>query len=508
MGIEVELKLAASPSTLREAMQAKWLLKAAIEKPTRQRLTSIYFDTPDFALRDQGVSLRVRKTDKAHLQTIKSSGNDIIQRNEWENEINGDRPQLSLAKDTALAPLLKGKIKKELGPVFETSVERIVVPLRVGASEIELAFDRGRIGTPDRQESISEIEIELKSGHLKDVAQIARRLAHQFALTYEPRSKAERGYALAERTRQCAVSARPVQIAPAMTTADAFAMIGFECLRHLASNEPAIHHSDPEGIHQMRVGLRRLRAALSLFKEMLEGRETEAMKSGLVWLSEQLGPARDYDVLVSESIDPLVQQHPDRQELRLLESDFKAERDKGYAVAKAALASERCRRLVLDTALWLLDGEWLNNDDPLAAALRERSVSAFVPDKLRRRSRKIAKRVRKLDTLSVRGRHKLRIAVKKTRYACDFFRGPITEDAGRKAARKFDRVLKELQGDLGKLNDIAVHARLSNDFANSSKATQKAFAVGYLVGQESATSRRLLREAGRAGKRMKQAAIF
>ena len=141
--------------------------------------------------------------------------------------------------------------------------------------------------------------------------------------------------------------------------------IGFECLRHVTCNEIAVRRSDPEGIHQMRVGLRRLRAASSLFKEMLHDRETHRIKLGLVWLTEQLGPARDYEVMLSESIDPLLEQQPNRPDLRLLQSDFKGERDRGYAIAKAAVASPRYRHIVLDIALWLLDGEWRRNHDAL-----------------------------------------------------------------------------------------------------------------------------------------------
>jgi inorganic triphosphatase YgiF len=368
--------------------------------------------------------------------------------------------------------------------LFETSVDRVLMPLRFGRSHIELAFDRGRISTPDHHLNISEIEIELKDGDRRDMAMLARRLAKTFPVAYEARSKSERGYALAEGTLTEAVSARPVQIDPAMTTGDAFATIGFECLRHVASNEIAVRHFDPDGIHQMRVGLRRLRAALSLFKEMLDGRETHRIKGGLVWLTEQLGPARDYEVMVSQSIDPLLEQHLDRPELRLLESDFKHERDKGYAVANAAVANPRYRHMVLDTALWLLDDEWW------------------------RRARKIAKRVRKLEALDPRGRHKLRIAVKKMRYACEFFEVPIVREVGKKPARKFDRSLKDMQSGLGKLNDMVVHARLASELTRSSRATQRAFAMGYLVGQESAASRRLLSDASQAGKRLQKAAIF
>ena len=177
-------------------------------------------------------------------------------------------------------------------------------------------------------------------------------------------------------------------------------------------------------------------------------------------------------------------------------------------MARSAVESPRYRRILLDTVLWVLDGEWRKNRDALVTAMRERPVTAFVRDELKRRSRKIAKKVRRLDELSARRRHKLRIAVKKMRYACNFFEAPIAREAGAKAARKFDRTLKELQSGLGKLNDIAVHARLASDFARPGKATQKAFAIGYLVGQESAMSRRLLRDAAEAGKRMKKASIF
>jgi len=465
MGTEVELKLATQPSVLRQAMHARWLTKAVAGQVSRLQLTSIYFDTPAFALRNHGITLRVPKSDTKNLQTIKSTGTNIVQRDEWEDEIDGDRPKLSLARHTPLEPLLSDDIEKELRPVFQTSVERVVMPLRFGRSDIELAFDRGRIHTSDRHLNIGEFEIELKDGDRRGIAMLARRLAKAFPVAYETRSKAERGYALAEDTLADAISARPVEVDSATTIADAFMTIGFECLRHVTCNEIAVRRSDPEGIHQMRVGLRRLRAASSLFKEMLHNRETDRIKLGLVWLTEQLGPAPDYEVMLSESIDPLLGKQPDQPDLRLVQSDFIAERDRGYALAKAAVTNPRYRHIVLDTALWLLDGEWQRNHDALRTALRELPVSAFVRDELKRRARKIAKRVRKLEALDPRRRHKLRIAVKKTRYACEFFEVPIARDVGKKRARKFDRSLKDLQGGLGKLNDMAVHARLASEFA-------------------------------------------
>ena len=400
MGTEIELKLAVPCSALRQAMHARWLTKTAIEKPNRQRLSSIYFDTPDFALRDQGVSLRVRKTDwlicrRSRRATATSSGGVSGKTR------SNDRPKLSLAKNTALAQLLNNQIKRELRPAFETDVERVVVPLRIGRSEIEIAFDQGRVNTPNDHDAISEIELELKKGRRSDMAALARRLARAVPVSFAARSKAERGYALLEGTQHAAVSARPIQVAPPLTAADAFGVVAFECLRQVAANEAAVRRSDPEGVHQMRVGLRRLRAALSLFKDMLEGRETAAIKKDLKWLTDQLGPARDYDVLVSEAIAPVLKQHPDRQELRLLESDFEAAQHKGHALARSAVESPRYRRILLDTALWVLDGEWRKNRDALVTALRDQPVTAFVRDELKRRSRKIS-RMRAGSTSSMR----------------------------------------------------------------------------------------------------------
>jgi len=513
MGTETELKLTASPSMLRRTMLAPWLKKAALQQaatdqPKRQRITSIYFDTSDFALRQHGVSLRVRKSGSMHLQTIKAITNGVMSRDEWENEIEDDRPKLKLAKGTALAPLLTDEVRNELRPVFATAVERVVIPLRFNESEIELAFDQGRISTPDSHENISEIEIELKSGRTSDVAALARRLAKTASPSYGARAKPERGYALLDGTLQAAAPARSIAIEPDLASADAFVTIGFECLRHIASNEAAVRRGDPEGIHQMRVGLRRLRAALSLFKDMLHGQEIRALKADFEWLTEQLGPARDYEVLVSEAVSPLRERYRDRVGFGLLEKHFKHERDKGLTKAKAAVGSDRYRRTLLNTALWLLDGEWRMNHDALMVTLRDRPLADFAADEIKRRSRKIFKSVRKLDTMNSRRRHKLRISVKKVRYACEFLEAPLADRRGKKKLRRFDRALKALQSTLGQLNDMTVHNRLSAGFARATPATQKAFATGYLLGSESAHSEPLLRDAKRSGKDLRKAALF
>jgi triphosphatase len=127
VGTEVELKLVTSRSALRKAMALPWLRKMTGDAVKHQHLTSVYFDTPKLVLRDHAVSLRVRKAGDQRLQTIKSTSGALFVRDEWEQTIEGDQPKLELAGKTALAPLLSGKIKAQLQPLFETEVERVTM---------------------------------------------------------------------------------------------------------------------------------------------------------------------------------------------------------------------------------------------------------------------------------------------------------------------------------------------------------------------------------------------
>jgi triphosphatase len=106
VGTEIELKLATSKRVLHQAMALPWLKKRASDSSHKQELTSVYFDTNDFALLEHGVSLRVRKTGGQRLQTIKATSSALIAREEWETEIDRDQPKLELARGTALVPLI------------------------------------------------------------------------------------------------------------------------------------------------------------------------------------------------------------------------------------------------------------------------------------------------------------------------------------------------------------------------------------------------------------------
>jgi inorganic triphosphatase YgiF len=293
---EVELRLEVPPSAIDEVTRLPWLSDVANSQAKHEKLVTVYFDTAKSKLRKHGLALRVRHVGNHRIQTItalKQGARGAFDRNEWEQRITSDKPNLRLTKNTALEPLATEKLQQKLKPVFETVVERAAFSIHSGESNLELAVDRGHIGAGECQEPLSEIEIELKDGDPAAIAAIAERLAQSAPIAYAAQSKPERGYALSAGRAGRAVCRNAIELDRETSTA-AFKTIALSCLDHAAANEGAVREGNTEGIHQMRVGLRRLRAAMSIFKELLPGSDIEAIKTELKWLTEQLGPARDF----------------------------------------------------------------------------------------------------------------------------------------------------------------------------------------------------------------------
>ena len=273
MAHEIELKLDAPAKAAARLPKTPWLEKLLSAPLQRKRVASVYFDTRSGKLRAAGISLRVRRIGDKSVQTVKRDPKGAcgaFTRQEWEWEIAGEEPDLDLAKDTALAQFNLKKLRRKLRPIFETDIERLAIPIKHDNNELELAVDRGEVRAGRRSEPISEIEIEVKDGEPVEAVRFARRIATETLATYGPKTKAERGYALRAGEKHRPALGKDIILRSAMAAGQAFQVIGFSCLHHFAANRDAVAHSDPEGVHQMRVGLRRLRAAMSFFKDLIE----------------------------------------------------------------------------------------------------------------------------------------------------------------------------------------------------------------------------------------------
>jgi inorganic triphosphatase YgiF len=514
MAQEIELKLEIQRSIIGKVAELPWLRELATGPSKREKLVTVYFDTAKFKLHDRGLALRVRHSGKKRVQTIKVLRNDArgaFGRDEWEQPIADDRPDLSLARGTALEPVVTKRLRRKLRPIFETVVERTTLPVGLDGADVEIAVDRGYIRTGAHREPISEIELELKKGDRTALSRIAERLAGSIQVAYGARAKPERGYALSADKAGEPVAASEIALNPKSSTAEAFRAIALACLDHALSNERAVHGGDPEGIHQMRVGLRRLRAALSLFKELVRDAEFKPIKAELKWLTDRLGAARELNVLIAERVDSLRDAAPEPA-MGILKEDLETRLDAELEQAGAVVASERYRAIGLRTALWILDGKWSSSDDELLAARRERPAAEFAAELLTQNRKKILKKAARIEQLDPERRHKLRIAIKKLRYACEFFANLF---AGRKRdtrRKRFSKMLEDLQDALGTLNDMESHKRVAGQIVRSGKPSgrrvEKALAMGFIEGHEQTQVAHCLSAVEKAASRLAKAPLF
>jgi adenylate cyclase len=449
MAQQIALKLAVAAD--RHGAVLRHSALAGASKREQQQLVSIYYDTGRLALRRAGILLRLRKEGAAWRQTVKRQDDapgGLKRRPEWQAPYL-NHFDFSCVDDADLRHwLTRDKIARCLAAVFETNFRRTVWHVDGADSRILVKFDRGWVAASGRRDAISELELELVSGGVGDLYALALQLAQRQALPPLLLSKAERGYRLFLDTPSLPVRASAVAIDDAGTPLAAFRLIALNCLAHLQLNrEGALASDDPEYVHQMRVATRRLRAALRMFGPVLPEGFDEQLVPPLRVLMSALGQARDLDVLMSEIVAPVVAALPDEPCLTDLASAITIRRYAARAAIRAALRQPGHGQL-------LLRADSLLQAPPFIGAPADgeaQSLLQFADRRLRRLLKKIlelaaAARVDQPPTL-----HRLRIAIKRLRYAIEFFGAMLPAKAGANTVKR----LAGLQEELGQLNDLA-----------------------------------------------------
>jgi inorganic triphosphatase YgiF len=500
MSDEIELKLLLNPAQLNKLNRLPLLRAFATGRAQRKQLDSTYFDTPEFDLRDRRIALRVRRIGERRIQTLKiapetaaafSGGNGVSHGGmqhylEFESEIEGDLPDLAKIEAPALQAWFADlKLAERLEPVFTTAIERRALPLRMADTEIELAMDVGEIRARSRTEPVSEAELEIKWGQPNRLFELAMMLSQELPIRLGGPTKAARGYALYAGDAPRPVKALKPSLDPGMTVAQAFAAIFRSTIGQMRANEEAVFAAtDPEGVHQLRVGVRRARAALSVFKPAMHESAHALLAEELRWLQRELGPARDLDVFLADTVAPLIHRLPSEPSLPALQKTAVAARRKAYERAHAALEDPRYARLLLRLELFLAEGTWKKpgeSGEPSPADAPIRELAGALLDKRQRQLRRTHRKARDEDEAALHG---VRIAAKKLRYACEFFRDLY----GRKQAKAYTATLAELQDTLGAVNDAVVGHRLLDELepALGKSGEDARLAVGIVMGWQAA----------------------
>lgn len=457
MAIETELKLVLEPEAA-AFLEASSLLAGPARTVSQK---AIYFDTAGHALRSNGLSLRIRRTGRKRVQTVKAlngSAAGLFARAEWEMPVASDEPVID--EGGPLSALLEKLEKKDLtvSPIFEVQVERRIWNLGAGQSEIELALDRGAAKAAGRQSGICEIELELRSGDPSALFSLARAFDAIAPVRLGILTKAERGYGLLGRA-SFARKAEPLTLEAGITTAEAFRRIASSCLGQYRLNEALLFEAwHTDALHQARVALRRLRSAFTVFKPLLvgDGRAGD-FKLALRNLSNVLGEARNLDVLSEKGSDMAIQQRIDLA------------RERAYTIVKEELASARIRALMLDLAEWLAHGDWTRAQS--LSGIRDGRCRDFARSALARLRKRIGKHGRKLKSGTDEERHDVRKDAKKLRYASEFFDSLFDAPKRKRRHAKFIDALEKLQDQLGALNDRATARELIASLGLDEKET-------------------------------------
>ena len=425
-------------------------------RATRHELHWVYWDTPEFDFAHAGVALRLRPVGAHAVQVLETRigvGLSGAVTEEFDALVASAEPDLSAIPDLALRSRLAACAdRRSLAPVFEVRMDRTRRLLQEDGSTLRFDLEVGEIRSPRGVVPFCDVEIAGRGADASHPFRLALELLEDLPLRPLGRTLAERAVECSTGRGPATYKARPVAVEDGASLEALLAAVAENGLTQLVENEPAaVRGVDPEGVHQLRVGARRLRSALAFFASVLPERQRTWLRDELRWLTGELGPVRDLDVFVTELLDPLVASRPQDAGLARLCAAAQEARGEAQRRAVAALGSPRWSRLVLETGAWLARRAWRDQ------ALDEHSAKLFLPAPLfvapllERRHKRVRRLGRHLAEASIEERHRLRIRLKKLRYAAEF---TSSLHPGNHAERYAQR-LARLQDALGHLNDVA-----------------------------------------------------
>ena len=464
MAVETELKLRINSDELARLKRHALLKSHSVSRPITRRLQNIYYDTPKLDLHKSEMALRLRHAGGQWLQTLKGGGSvqaGLHQRNEWEVPVSGMALDFSATQEVEWDAHLRPSLRKKLYPVFVTDFSRSSRMLAFRGAQIELCIDQGEVRTEERSKPICELELELKSGKPQQLFELALAILEIVPFELETVSKAEQGYRLLT-----GYTERPVKgVAPALDTADTLAdalkKLAWSCMQQFQDNlHGAMASEDAEYLHQMRVALRRLRVVLRMAEKIHTDRQLAGLYKDISELCIALGRIREWDVFISQTLQPMCTRMAGHAGLQLLLAASERERAACYTELRSAAQARERLRLLLRFAIWM-NGPYWHQTPYRHRTKTARHPQAFATGRLRKLAKRFAQSGQQLETADAARLHALRIIAKKLRYSAEFFAALFDK----RKAGSFISALSDVQDVLGQINDIAVAHRLLDGLA-------------------------------------------
>lgn len=208
----------------------------------------------------------------------------------------------------------------------------------------------------------------------------------------------------------------------------------------------AIMGADPEGVHQIRISLRKIRTALLVFKPVINTKYSQVLAKKFKKYATVLDDARDLDVYILTNFTG--------DSDSTIKSCAISKRNKAYQRVKKLLKSKSFNKLIRSCKKWLKTGQWqkkIIKDKKLNYSLQSFAFDTL--DSLMKVIILKGETPQQLDDLAL---HKLRIDCKKLRYTTEFFISLYDENT----IRTFIEKLKQLQDSLGDIHDTFIQKQL------------------------------------------------
>jgi triphosphatase len=483
--VETELRLSfatADAAALRAALDTI-ADEAAPDGPVRvrpqvKRQRTVYFDTDAGALRGARAVLRVRAIGRSRRQTLKAAGGaDALSRLEWEMPVPGDLPEPASFLDPRAQEIL-AVVDGPLAPIFETRVRRESRRLAIADAVIDAAIDEGTIVAGGRSLPVRELELELVRGEPSVLWSTALRIEESVPLRIEPAAKSDRADGLAFDRPPVPMRDTDVPLDPEISADDALLAILRQCLAQVLGNLPAAADGrDSGGVHQLRVGLRRLRSILSLVGALAPSPKITAFRTEAKRLASSAGPPREWDVFLSSTLPPIAMAVPEPNWSALRQATAAA-RARAYDAVGATLGDRRLTGFVLSLGAWIEQRGWRLDVPTEALPTLSAPAIDLAREALDRAHRRVLKAGRHMADLDAEARHEVRIRLKRLRYLVAAF-APLF---GGTKVKRFAQTLSKLQDRFGQMNDAVATASLMDRLTAQSGDPALHRAAGIVAG--------------------------
>ncbi len=395
------------------------------------------------------------------------------------------RSVVDIPEAFTLSAFIKTKLALEAEPVQSVNLRELRLGLNAKDWHGLLILQTGELLFTQEKMAVGEIEFLFAKGNKQSFIGDIGKIRAAYELFPLPTGGILEGHGPA--WERGPVRARPIRLNHEMDSQAAARLSFWEGLRQLAANGgPLLESKDPEIVHQMRVAIRRLRAAISVFSSLLTGADGEKVLTEIKWLAALLGRARDLDVFIEEILDPVCQEF--KSEIAGLRRSFMTRRAARYRALREALNSPEFGRLLFDCAAWIEGGAWLEAKESKAA--RRQPVIEHAAKVLEKRRAKAALFGDDLYHLAPNELHEARITIKKLRYAGEFFHSIFDGET----VKIYQRRLSRIQDKLGEFNDINVAIHLLHGMAKIEDHERRR-AADLVIGWHAPRQEKLLEEA-------------